>query len=289
VRRRCRRVSFAVCTFCTFCTLSLSPPAAPAAGDTRPSQVTAMRDPEALIEQGLESYREALESDTREHRLQGFRRAERRFAAAIQSGGENAELYTNLGNSALQAERLGQAVLAYRRALTLAPGLERARQNLQHARSLLPQWVPAPSEGGVLDTFFLWHRTVSSGDRADLAAALFSLAALCLAASIYLRSPLLRYTALLAAAAWLTLLLSLALDPARAAASEGVVVVREVVARAADSINAPSRFGEPLPGGTEVKILEDRGGWLQIGLHNGRNAWVSSSSVERIRPTEEPD
>ena len=77
-------------------------------------------------------------------------------------------------------------------------------------------------------------------------------------------------------------------DPARTAASEGVVVAREVLARAADSVNAPARFGEPLPGGTEVKILEDRGGWLQIGLHNGRNAWVSSSSVERIRAAEGP-
>jgi hypothetical protein len=286
VRRRRRRISFTVCALCA---LALSPPAAPAADEARPSQATATRDPGALIEQGLESYREALESDTREHRLQGFRRAERLFAAAIESSGENAELYANLGNAALQAERLGTAVLAYRRALTLAPGLERARQNLQHARSLLPQWVPTPSEGGVLDTFFLWHSTVSRGDRADLAAALFALAALCLAASIYLRSQALRYTALLATTAWLALLLSLALDPARDASSEGVVVAREAVARAADSINAPSRLGEPLPGGTEVKILEDRGGWLQIGLHNGRNAWVSASSVERIRPAEEPD
>jgi tetratricopeptide (TPR) repeat protein len=271
------------------CALTLSAAAAPAVGDASPPQAAAARDPEALIERALESYRRALESDSRERRLQGFRRAERLFDAAIQAGVENPELYTNAGNAALQAEHLGRAVLAYRRALVLAPGLERARQNLQHARSLLPPWVPTPSEGGVLDTFFLWHRAMSRDDRADLAVVLFSLAALCLAGAIYFRSPLLRYAALPAAAAWLGLLVSLTLDPASAAASEGVVVVREVVGRAADSINAPSRFGEPLPGGTEVKILEDRGGWLHIGLHNGRNAWVSSSSVERIRPPPEPD
>jgi len=250
------------------------------------AEAAAAAPAEALVEQALESYREALASGEREQRLLGFRRSQRLFAAAIESGTENAELYTNLGNAALQAEDLGRGVLAYRRALLLEPGLDRARQNLRHARELLPSWVPTPSEGGVLDTFFLWHQTVSRDDRADLSAALFAFAALCLAASIYFRSPALRYGTYPAAAAWLALLLSLSFDPARDASSEGVVVAREALARAADSVNAPTRFGEPLPGGTEVKILEDRGSWLQIGLHNGRNAWVNAASVERIRDLE---
>lgn len=252
-----------------------------------PSLSSAATGPTAarsLVEEALESYQGALGSGERDRRLVGFRRAQRLFAAAVDSGVENAELYTNLGNAALQAEELGAAVLAYRRALLLEPGLERARQNLRHARSLLPSWVPTPSAGGVLDTFFHWHQTVSRGDRSDLAAALFALAALCLAVSIRFRSQPFRYGAFLAAAAWLTLLLSVGFDPARDATSEGVVVARETPARAADSVNAPTRFGEPLPAGTEVKILEDRGGWLQIALYNGRNAWVSASSVERVRP-----
>jgi hypothetical protein len=78
------------------------------------------------------------------------------------------------------------------------------------------------------------------------------------------------------------LIASLAFDPARDAWQEGVVVVEEATARSADSINAPRRFGDLLPGGTEVRILEDRGGWLQIELYNGRNAWLTASNVERI-------
>ena len=54
--------------------------------------------------------------------------------------------------------------------------------------------------------------------------------------------------------------------------------------RVADSINAPRRFTDALPGGTEIRILENRGGWFQIELHNGRNAWVTASSVARIAP-----
>jgi tetratricopeptide (TPR) repeat protein len=271
--------AWALCAPCLSAALILSP----ATAHATPAEAATARTSEALIEQALESYHEALESGERDHRLRGFRHAQRLFAAAIESGAENAELYTNLGNAALQAEELGQAVLAYRRALLLEPGLERARQNLQHARGLLPSWVPTPSEGGVLDTFFLWHQNVSRADRADLAAALFAIAALCLAASIYFRSQPFRYVVYLAAATWLALLLSLTFDPARDATSEGVVVAREALARAADSVNAPTRFGEPVPAGTEVKILEDRGGWLHVGLHNGRNAWVTASSVERVR------
>jgi len=180
------------------------------------------------------------------------------------------------------ATDLGPAVIAYRRALLIDPSLERARQNLLHARGLLPDWVPSPTEDGALDSFFGWHKQVSRSDKLDLAAAAFAAAMLSLAASLAFGFVSARYFCALASAVWFALLASVAFDPSRAAASEAVVVAREVLARAADSINAPSRFGEPLPSGTELRILEDRGGWLQIELHNGRNAWVVASAVERI-------
>jgi tetratricopeptide (TPR) repeat protein len=235
-----------------------------------------------FVAQAISTYREAMESTERGDRLERFRRAERLFAAAIEASGGSAELYANLGNASLQAERLGPAVLAYRRALLLEPSLERAKQNLVHARGLLPDWVPAPPEVSALDSFFLWHRSVSRADRLDVAALVFALAMLSLAGSIAFGSVSPRYLAGLAGAVWLALLASLAFDPAREANREGVVVAEEVLARAADSINAPSRFGEPLPSGTELHILDDRSGWLQIELYNGRNAWVASSAVERV-------
>jgi len=239
-------------------------------------------DAAELIDPAVSAYREAMESTQRDERLERFRRAERLFAAAIDKSGGSGELYANLGNASLQAERLGPAVLAYRRALLMDPSLERARQNLRHARGLLPDWVPSPPEAGVLDSFFVWHTKVSRSNKLDLAALAFTAAMLSLAASLAFGLVSARTVTGLASAIWLALLASLAFDPSRVAGSEGVVVAREVLARAADSINAPSRFGEPLPSGTELRILEDRGGWLQIELYNGRNAWVASSAVERI-------
>jgi tetratricopeptide (TPR) repeat protein len=239
-------------------------------------------DATGFVEPAISAYREAMESTQRDERLERFRRAERLFAAAIEQSGGSGELYANLGNASLQAERLGPAVLAYRRALLIDPSLERARQNLLHARGLLPDWVPSPPEAGLLDSFFGWHNQVSRSDKLDLAALAFAVAILSLAASLAFGFVSARYITGLASAVWFALLASIALDPSRAAGNEAVVVARDVLARAADSVNAPSRFGEPLPSGTELRVLDDRGGWLQIELHNGRNAWVVSSAVERI-------
>jgi tetratricopeptide (TPR) repeat protein len=244
----------------------------------------AAADASEFIDPAISAYREAMESTQRDERLERFRRAERLFAAAIEESGGSGELYANLGNASLQAERLGPAVLSYHRALLMDPSLERARQNLLHARGLLPDWVPSPPEAGVLDSFFVWHKQVSRSNKLDLAALAFTIAMLSLALSLAFGRVSARYFTGLVGAVWLALLASIAFDPSRAADSEGVVVAREVLARAADSVNAPSRFGDPLPSGTELRILEDRGGWLQIELYNGRNAWVVSSAVERIDP-----
>ncbi|MBW2228967.1 MAG: hypothetical protein JRH17_01185 [Deltaproteobacteria bacterium] len=240
-------------------------------------------DARIAVQEAVETYTFAMQSSDRGVRLQAFSRAEQLFAAAGASGVRNADLQTNLGNAALQNERLGTAIVAYRRALLLDPGHARARQNLDHTRGLLPDWVPTPPEAGVLDSFFFWQRALSRDARETLAAAAFAAAALLVAASILLGRVSTRWGALACTLVWLGMLASLAFDPTRDAARHAVVVVPDVSARAADSINAPRRFSEPLPDGTELEVLEDRGGWLHIQLHNGRDGWITASSIERIR------
>ena len=238
---------------------------------------------EHMLERALDAYKEALDTPSGDLRRERFRSAERLFAGVARTGVENPDLYTNLGNAALQGERLGAAILAYRRALWLDPDHARARQNLAHARTLLPQWVPRPRAGSLLDTFFFWHRTQSRAERSMLAALLFFAAALLLAASILRRSAPLRNLAMLPALGWCAVVASLLLDPASSATREAVVTSPEVVARAADSVHSPRRFSQPLPAGTELRVLEERDGWIRVGLANGREGWISSSSVGKVR------
>ncbi len=239
---------------------------------------------ERMLERAVDAYTEALDTPGRDLRRERFRSAERLFDGVARTGIENPDLYTNLGNAALQGERLGAAILAYRRALWLDPDHARARQNLAHARTLLPQWVPRPQAGSLLDTFFFWHRTQSRAERSMLAAGLFLAAGLLLAGSILRKSAPLRNLAMLPALGWCGVLASLLLDPASSAAREAVVTLPEVVARAADSVHSQRRFSQPLPAGTELRILEEREGWIRVGLANGREGWISSSGVSVVRP-----
>ncbi len=242
------------------------------------------QDAETTLREAAQRYAVALDSEDRDRRLEGFGRVERLFATVIAQGNASADLYANLGNAALQAEHLGRAVLAYRRALLLDPDHARASQNLDHVRSLAPDWVPRPEGAPLFDNFFGWHRTVSSAERAYAAAGAFALAALLFAAGVVSRSVAARNIALLPGLVWIALLASMAADPASTARNQAVVVGREVVAHAADSIHTPARFARPLPVGTEVEVVETRETWLRIALANGREGWVRASAVVRVAP-----
>jgi len=246
------------------------------------SSVNAGDPSEALSEQAVQVYTSALDARKQALRLEGFRRAELLFSRLVEQGSQNADLYTNLGNAALQAGRLGPAVLAYRRALKLDPDHPRALQNLAAARAQLPGWVPRLEEGGLFDTFFFWHRTLSRGERSLAAACLFALAGTLVAASIRWRQLLLRNLAVLSALGWLALLGSLSVEARSGADQEAVVIAEEAVARAADSALAPSPFAAPLPGGTELRVIERRSPWVRVRLANGRDAWLNESSITLV-------
>jgi tetratricopeptide (TPR) repeat protein len=238
------------------------------------------------VDEAIASYRAALDTPERDLRLEGFRKAERLFSQIVEAGASNPELYTNLGNAALQAEHLGTAVLAYRRALAIDPDSPRALQNLEFVRTLLPDWVPKPESGGLLDSFFFWHKTRSRSDRSLGAAIAFAVAALLLAAAIRFGQSTLRNAAILPALVWAALLASVALEGAGTRLEEAVVIADEAVARAADSALAPSALPAPLPAGAEVRILERRSPWTRIRLANGRDAWVAESA---LMPVEAPE
>jgi tetratricopeptide (TPR) repeat protein len=244
-----------------------------------------------LLDEAVAEYQAALEGSNRDERLQRFRRAEILFTQLVAAPGsevqdhgfQNADLYVNLGNAALGAERLGPAILAYRRALVVDPDHRRALQNLSHARTLLPESVPRPTEGGLLDTFFAWALRLSHSERQNGAAVTFLATAALLAIAIRWRRTAYRNIAVLPALAWVFFLVTLLLDARRDTSRAAVVTATEVVARSADSAHAPARFAQPLVSGTEVEVLERRDAWYHVQLANGRDAWLPRSSVEEVR------
>ena len=159
-----------------------------------------------LLGRGVQVYAAALETADRGARLEAFRNAERLFSAAAAKGPASAELHVNLGNAALAGERLGPAVLAYRRALLVEPTHPRAAQNLDHARSLLPPWVPRPEPAGLVEGSPLLRRLSDPGLLPFAAAACFAVAALLLALGIRLDRGGPRLWAAVFGLAWIALL-----------------------------------------------------------------------------------
>ncbi|NLF71640.1 MAG: hypothetical protein GX575_21630 [Candidatus Anammoximicrobium sp.] len=247
---------------------------------------------ERVLAEAVQEYRAALDSPDRDQRLERFRRAELLFAQ-LASGGQggsakpvrNADLYVNLGNAAMGAERLGPAILAYRRALWLDPNHHRAEQNLEHARTLLPDWVPRPERGGLLTTFFAWVDRLSLRELQTLAALTFFVAVALVAGAIRWRQPIFRNLAVIPGIVWL-LLLGVVLSRALGSADDAAVVtVSEAIARSADSAGAPARLPQPLPSGTEVRVVETRDDWARVRLYDGRDAWLPRSAVELVTGT----
>ena len=238
-----------------------------------------------ILGQAIDGYRTAMDSTDYDLRLEHFRRSMRLFMKVVdESDISNADLYTNLGNAAVQAGESGYAVWAYRNALQVNPAHRQASQNLDYARqSLLPDWVPQPESGTLLDTFFYWYRTLTDSVRRVLVTFCFFVFAIF--TSIWLRwqPGWSKSMAIFTLMVWAVLFsLDMVHQYKPGSRAEAVVVLDELAAYAADSLGAQPRFAQPLPGGTELKIVEDRGDWSHVMLADGRDGWVRTSGLRRV-------
>ena len=240
--------------------------------------------PSDMLSEAVIEYDGALNATDHDLRTDRFRRAQRLFGQVIEDETfRNASLYVNMGNAALQGEQLGDAILAYRRALQIEPGHGQARQNLDHARRLLPGWVPRPDRNTLLDTFLFWYQAMSRSGRALVSTICFALTCVLLSIAIRWKIGWARHTAVFVGVVWLAMVALGQWDQWSSAADQVVVTTPNVVARAADSAGAPARFAEPLPAGTEAQVIERREKWSRIRLANHRDAWVRASAVTSVR------
>jgi tetratricopeptide (TPR) repeat protein len=238
------------------------------------------------MERAIGEYSSAMETKDRNLRLEKFARAEQLFRQLIEGDVQqapirNVELYVNMGNAALQAERLGPAIAAYRRALALAPQHAQARQNLAYARSLLPDWIRHEETYRLIDSLFFWRAMIPRGQLLILGAACFLVAAVLFSAGYARRHPLTRNLAAVPLLAWAVLSTSLLIGRDEAA-DRNVVVLSETTVYAADSENAAPRLAKPLPSGAELSLLAQRAQWSEIRLPDGRTGWVLTSTIESL-------
>ncbi|MEO8549596.1 MAG: hypothetical protein ABI678_06470 [Kofleriaceae bacterium] len=229
------------------------------------------------LDTGRDAYQQALGVSEASARKASFTRAAAALGEAAQVTPDRPELLTDWGNAALGAGDVGTAALAYRRALAIDPSNPRAKKNLAWLRN---RATPAlrPTTGGAADTLFFFHDW-PRGRKLVVGAVAFALAILLVVPWSGRRRRGLVMLALIPAIAWLALIVSVALEDHHAG---DAVVMDAVVLRAADSSGAPAAFGDPLPRGTEVTVVEQRDTWAKLRIANGTVGWVPSGAVQRV-------
>ena len=207
-----------------------------------------------------------------------FEEAEAGYENLVKAGHWNANVFYDLGNAWYRLGNFGKAILNYERALALDPHHPEADANLRLARD----------EGRALEMkMSLVERYANMGTtkQFSIAAAIGFWLVLFLGAHwFFSRRRSLGRLVLIA-----TGLVMTGLSVAGICISENgtrgnaiaIVTAKETEARLATADNAKSIL--LLPGGSEVKVLSERGDWVYAELPNDQRGWIPASAAERVR------
>ena len=231
------------------------------------------REANALAESQPEAAREA------------FAKAALRFERIADEGGiRNGRLYYNIGNCYFRMDDLGRAIANYRRAEQYIPNDPNLRQNLDYARRKRLDRIEVPERTRVLQTVLFFHYDLGQRTRAAAFTAAFAALWLLLSVRLLWRSAALSWLAGVCAVVSMLLLGSLLVEWRHLrTVRPGVVVAAATTARKGDGLSFEPAFTEPLHAGTEFRLLEDRGEWLEVALDDGRTCWLPAKDTERVR------
>lgn len=204
----------------------------------------------------------------------------------VAAANSSANVYYNLGNAYYRKGDIARAILSYERVLRLQPGDDDARFNLQLAQSKTTDKI-APER----EMFFVtWFHSVVNFLSIDTWAylALFCLAVgvLCLLTYFFADG---ERTRKMTFNAFILLLLLFIVSNIFASKQKSILNSHSDAIVVADVLpvkNIPSDNGTnsfTIHAGTKVKIVDDTmSQWKKIKLSDGREGWISLSSIEII-------
>lgn len=206
-----------------------------------------------------------------------YEQAKAAYESLVASGAPTANVFFNLANTEFRLGALGRAAWHYERALSLDPAHPEARTNLallrqQSAARVLPEPI-------VERALLPWtQRTYTI---------LASLSAWTLVFALYAIFATRRHESF---ALWSVASLAVALAAYSAVAlwsgarrrSVAIVLEREAVARVAPADRA--QMVEPLPAGSSVRVLSERGAWTYCELPGQGRGWLPRQVLAPIAP-----
>ncbi len=208
-----------------------------------------------------------------------FRNAAAVYEQILIDRGPSPQVYYNLGNTYFRMEEFGRAALCYERALLMEPNHVEARANLSHLRAKMGSITQEPNLSARILNAIPHNIAVLA------ATALAWLAVFALIVAIFLRGnrlPFVVCAVFLALAAGTFPILratsrGLVFDPSRA-----VVIHQNSAARYSPALGSPT--AQPLPPGSVVKVLLQRGAWSYVATSNNQRGWIQTASIESPLP-----
>jgi tetratricopeptide (TPR) repeat protein len=217
-----------------------------------------------------------------------------KYEQLVKSGVRHEDLFYNLGNAYFRAaqngakDALGRAILAYERALVIAPGFDDARYNLDVSRELVGARYGQDKVKDA-DKDPLWIRAATLLPLSTMCWLFFGLDVLFFAILIGLRFlPTGFLRAGLFVANVFTGLAALVFGVLLAAQVYYIETVRMSVVTADEVVmregpDASRREGPKLHAGHHAQLLREDHGWVRIRLANRMEGWIPKQSVEEIQ------
>lgn len=206
------------------------------------------------------------------------------YEAIIASGRESAGLLYNLGYSYFKAGSLGKSILNFERAKVLAPADPDIEANLAQAYALTDKMETVDTP--VVDR--IWQSITgafSSDGWAWLFVLFFFLALSGVAAFFFLDSVAMRKAGFFSAIVLLVcafISVSVSLSK-RSEAMDGSRAI--IMASSSDLCTSPDKNGSRmtvLHEGTDVRILDELGEWVEVRLRDGNVGWLRTADIEKI-------
>ena len=194
---------------------------------------------------------------------------------------QNAEVYYNLGNTYYRLNKIAPAVLNYERALKINPEYKEAKDNLILTQNRISNHIQP-----IGDIFFIeWWHALTQPNKATI----WSVAALITFILIILVMLVRRFQKTGSIPVQLQGVLGFVcvcfLVLAFAAAKNAQQSTGAVVMENDAPLMNNEQKGKPLsliPEGTTVKILDEKAGWVEVSLPDGRSGWLQGNLINKI-------
>jgi tetratricopeptide (TPR) repeat protein len=202
------------------------------------------------------------------------------FSSYLESEGGNSALYYNMGNAAYRLNRLGEAMLFYKRAKLYAPKDEDIIKNIRFVESELVDDIPVAEKNILVQSLEWIHKLLPISVQIWVVFVCSIIFLLLFAVTLFKRGSIRNWSIYVAAIVLIftgLIATSMTYKIIKIENSkEGVVLVEKL-----DAYSAPrgNKLLFTAHEGTSFQIGKSSGNWVYISLANGVSGWIDSELI----------